>query len=259
MKKTVLSLGLLMTLASASSQADTLLGLYAGAQGWNMQTAGGFSDDGDNRDFNFDTETKTNIYVAFEHPIPVIPNIKLQRTEMDTMGDITIEQQFEFYDQLYMTNSNLNTDVQLTSTDYILYYELFDNDLISFDFGLTGKHIKGEFIVTNKDDPSETSNEDFSFGVPMLYSRLAVGIPFSGFGAYAEGHYLSIGDNTVSDMQAVVTYSLMENLALDVTFQFGYRLAAVELDYDFDVLGDTYELYSDLEFKGFFAGIEVHF
>ena len=43
-----------------------------------------------------------------------------------------------------------------------------------------------------------------------------------------------------------------ENLAIDVTFQIGYRAITVELD-------DLDDIYADLEFKGFFAGLEVHF
>ena len=40
MKKTALSIGMIVLGVSFTSQADTLLGLYAGAQGWNMQTSG---------------------------------------------------------------------------------------------------------------------------------------------------------------------------------------------------------------------------
>lgn len=255
MKKTAITLGLISLCASFSSQADTLLGLYAGAQGWNMQTTGGFSDNGDNQAFNFDDKAKSNIYVAFEHPVPLIPNIKLQRTEMGTSGDVTLNTNYVFGNELFSANSEANADIELTATDIILYYELFDNDLISFDFGISAKHIEGEFMVTDKSDSSRNEKMDFSVPVPMLYSKLAIGIPFSGFGAYVEGSYLSVDDNTLSDYQAVITYSLMENLALDVTFQAGYRAVTLELDYS----DDNNNIHSDLEFKGPFAGIEVHF
>ncbi|WP_158965505.1 TIGR04219 family outer membrane beta-barrel protein [Paraglaciecola sp. L3A3] len=256
MKKTAITLGIVTLCSSFSSQADTLLGLYAGAQGWNMETTGGFSDGGDNRDFNFEDKAQSNIYVAFEHPIPLIPNIKVQRTDMSTDGDVTLESNFNFGGKLYSSNSEVNADIQLTATDIILYYEFFDNDLISFDFGINAKYLDGEFMVTDdKADPDRTANIDFSVPVPMLYSRLALGIPFTGFGAYVEGSYLSLDDNTLTDYQAVVTYSLMENLALDVTFQVGYRAVSLELDYS----DNSNNIHSDLEFKGPFAGLEVHF
>ncbi|MGS2722037.1 TIGR04219 family outer membrane beta-barrel protein [Paraglaciecola aestuariivivens] len=252
MKKTAISIGLLMLGASSVAQADTLLGLFAGAQAWNMQTTGGFSNDGTHAEFDFEDQTNNSLYVAFEHPIPLIPNVKVQRTLMDTYGETRLNSQYQFGGEIYANNSEVLTDVSLTATDFILYYEFFDNDLISFDFGINTKYIDGELVVSEKDDPSNTSTESFSGPVPMAYSRLAIGIPFSGFGAFVEGSYLNIDDHTLSDFQAAITYSLMDNIAVDMTFQLGYR--AVELSLD-----DLDDIYSNLEFKGVYAGLEVHF
>ena len=249
MKKNTLSLGLLALCVSFTSQADTLLGLYAGAQAWNMETSGGFSNDGSNTEFNFEKQTNTNLYVAFEHPIPLIPNVKVQRTAMDTQGDVILDAQFTLGDKVFAANGNAFTDVSLTTTDFILYYELFDNDLVSFDVGLNAKHIDGEFLATVD---GETGREEFSGPVPMVYSRLAVGVPFTGFGAFVEGSFLSIDDHTISDYQAAITYSLMGNLAIDLTLQLCYPAVTLELD-------DLDDIYSDLEFKGIYAGLEVHF
>ena len=249
MKKHTLSIGLLALCASFTSQADTLLGLYVGAQGWNMETSGGFSNDGSNADFNFEDQSNANLYVAFEHPIPLIPNVKVQRTAMDTQGDVILDDQFTFGDKIFAANGNAFTDVSLTSTDFILYYELFDNDLVSFDFGLNAKYIDGEFLASVD---AEIGREEFSGAVPMIYSRLAVGVPLTGLGAFVEGSFLSIDDHTISDYQAAITYSLLENFAIDMTFQLGYRAVILELD-------DLDDIYSDLEFKGVYAGLEVHF
>ncbi|MFQ3192626.1 MAG: outer membrane protein [Paraglaciecola sp.] len=252
MKKTVLSLGLMALCMSHASKADTLLGLYAGAQTWNMQASGGFSNNDDNADFNFDDQANSNLYVAFEHPVPLIPNVKLQRTVMDTNGETTLDTSFDFGGKTYASSSNLITDVELTATDIILYYELFDNDLISFDVGLNAKYIDGELFVTDKEDKSNSAREEFSGPIPMVYSRLALGLPLTGLGAFVEGSFLSIDDNTLSDYQAAITYSLLENLAIDVTFQVGYRAVTLELE-------DLDGIYSNLEFKGAYAGLEVHF
>jgi outer membrane protein len=252
MKKTTLSVALVAICASFSSQGDTLLGLYVGAQAWNMETSGGFSDDGTNANFNFEDEAKPSYYAAFEHPLPLIPNLKVQRTQMDTDGDVTLKSNFTFGGELFSINTDVISDVQLSSTDIILYYELFDNDLISFDVGINAKYIDGELLVIAKDDPTLSGREEFSGPVPMVYSRLAVGLPLTGFGAFVEGSFLSIDDHTLSDYQAAITYSLMENLAIDVTFQVGYRAFTLELE-------DLDDIYSDLEFKGAYAGLEVHF
>ena len=252
MKRTALYFGLIALCMSHTSKADTLLGLYIGAQGWNMETVGGFSEDGTNTEFNFEDKSQSNLYVAFEHPVPLIPNIKIQRTKMDTRGDVTLERDFAFGGKLFTSSSEATSDVKLTSTDIILYYELFDNDLISFDVGLNAKYIDGELLVTDKNDPTVNGREEFSGPIPMIYSRLAVGLPLTGFGAFVEGSFLSVDDHTLSDYQAAITYRLIENLAIDVTFQLGYRSVSLELE-------DLDNIYTDLEFKGVYAGLEVHF
>ena len=252
MKKSLATIGMLSLITAGPVAADTLLGLYAGAQAWNMETSGGFSDDGVNTQFNFGDETKSSFYIAFEHPIPLVPNVKVTKTDMDTSGDITLDTNFSFGDQLFIGSTDIFTDVTLSTTDFILYYELFDNDLISFDVGLNGKYVDGELFVATKDDQSISGQEEFSGIVPMIYSRLAVGLPLTGFGAYVEGSFLSIDDQTLTDYQAAITYSLMDNLAIDMTLQLGYRAMSLDLE-------DLDGIYSDLEFKGAFAGLEVHF
>ena len=252
MKMKILTVSMLGALASFGSQADTLLGLYVGAQAWNMETVGGFSDDGTNLDFNFKDKTPANFYAALEHPLPLVPNLKLQRTSLDTSGSVDLTSTFTFGDKLFTADSTALSDINLTSTDAILYYEIFDNDLISFDLGINAKYLDGELIVTDSEDSANTAMKDFSGVLPMIYSRIAVGIPATGLGAYIEGSYLSFDDHTLTDYQAALTYSLMENLALDVTFQLGYRSLELELD-------DLDGVYSNLQFKGAFAGLEVHF
>jgi outer membrane protein len=252
MKNIAVFIGLIILCLSHKSDADTLLGLYAGAQIWNMQTSGGFSSNDDNANFNFDEQANSNLYMAFEHPVPLIPNVKLQKTVMDTNGETTLETSFDFGGKTYASSSNLITDVELTATDFILYYELFDNDLISFDLGLNTKYIDGDLFVTDNGENSNSAREKFSGPIPMAYSRLALGLPLTGFGAFVEGSYVSVDDQTLSDYQAAVTYSLIENLAIDLTFQIGYRVITLELD-------DLDNIYADLKFKGFFAGLEVHF
>jgi outer membrane protein len=252
MKKIAAFIGLIILCLSHKSDADTLLGLYAGAQTWNMQTSGGFSNNDDNANFDFDEQANSNLYVAFEHPVPLIPNVKLQRTVIDTKGETTLDTSFDFGGKTYTSGSNLITDVELIATDFILYYELLDNDLISFDLGLNAKYIDGDLFVTDNGNNSNYAKEKFSGPIPMVYSRLALGLPLTGLGAFVEGSFLSIDDQTLSDYQAAVTYSLIENLAIDLTFQIGYRAITLEMD-------NLDNIYADLEFKGFFAGLEVHF
>lgn len=252
MKKSIIALTLASLCGATSAHADTILGLYVGVQGWDMDTDGGFASSPSLTDFAFDSETKSNFYVALEHPIPLIPNVKVQRTNMDTSGNVALNANFEFGGELFNVNSNVFTDVEMTSTDVVLYYELFDNDLLSFDFGLNGKYIDGDLFVQSNDDASLNAAESLSGVIPMLYSKVQVGLPFTGWSAFAEGNYLAFDDSTITDYQVAITYTFVDNLAVDMTAQLGYRSLEVELD-------DLDGIYSDLEFSGVFAGLEVHF
>ncbi len=251
MRKTFIAMALISATSAPCAFADTILGVYAGAQGWDMSTAGGFADDTTITQFGFDSQTNGSIYAALEHPVPFVPNIKINRTVLDTSGSTTLTSSFTFDGELFTADSLVATNIDLTTTDYILYYEIFDNDLVSIDIGINGKHVDGTLLVEDAAS-SLTATQSFSGIVPMGYSRIAFGLPFTGLGVYAEGSYLAIDDSTVSDYQIAITYSFIESLALDLTLQLGYRDTTVELD-------DLDDTYSDLTFDGAFAGIEFHF
>lgn len=251
MRKSLLGCAMLAAVATAPAQADTLLGAYVGAQGWNMGVEGGFANEESLTEFSYDDQTNSSLYVALEHPVPLIPNLKLVRTTMDTSGFTNLNSQFEFNGELYSANTDVSTDFEMSATDIILYYEILDNDLISVDIGLNGKYLDGT-IVVSESESNRTATEEFSGVIPMAYAKAEVGLPFTGLGVYAEGSFLAIGDHSVSDIQAALTYSFVESLALDMTLQAGYRAVTVELD-------DIDDFYADLEFSGVFVGLEFDF
>ena len=258
MKKCIVAVALATAFTASPVMADTVAGLYLGGQGWYTSPSGGFADNGTfsdgsstMADFNFDSKTNASFYAAVEHPLPFVPNIKLNYTTLDSDGNTTLNSTFTFDGDLYTVGSNIFTEVELTTTDIILYYELFDNDLVSFDVGINAKYVDGTLYVA--DAATQTQGEQaFSGIVPMVYSRVAVGLPFTGLGAYAEGSYLSFDDHTLSDYQIALTYSFIESLAVDMTIQAGYRNVSVDID-------DLDDVYADMEFDGAFAGIEIHF
>ena len=251
MKKTILAASLsLLTCASAS--ADTLLGLYIGGQMWSNQASGSFGDGALNQSaFEFDDKYQGSFSVALEHPIPLIPNMKIASTTLDTVGGTTLSSTFTFNDKTYSANSELDTTLEASYVDYTLYYELFDNDLLTFDFGITARDIDSYIKVV---EPTTTRNSDLSASgfIPMAYVSTIVGLPFTGFNFFAEGNFVSYDDQTVYDLQAGVSYAVLDNLAVDLDITLGYRTVKLELD-------DLDGFYSDLTFDGAFAGVIVHF
>ncbi len=246
---TVLALGAISS--SAHSHADTLLGLYAGGQMWAMETEGAFASNNDLANFNYDDERNGSYYLAVEHFVPLIPNVKIIQTSMDTNGATNLSGEFNFGGQDYAINTSLRTDLSLTTTDYILYHEILDNDVVSIDVGINAKNIDGEISVLDEQSNS-ASDASFSGYVPMVYSRAEVGLPFTSWSVFAEGSYLSFDDHTISDMQAAIEYRAIDSLALNLNFQLGYRSMNIELD-------DLDSINTELDFSGVFAGVEFHF
>jgi len=252
MKKTIIAASI-ATLLTASVQADTLLGLYIGGHMWANQAEGSFGEGETNQAvFDFNDENQGSFFVALEHPIPLIPNIKIMSTTLDTVGGATITDSFTFEGETY-ANTALDTTFDASYVDYTFYYELFDNDLFTFDFGITARDIDSQIKVVGDIDGTQTSSDlSVSAIIPLLYVNTVIGLPFTGFNIFVEGNFVSYDDNTVYDYQVGVSYALLDNLAIDLDVTLGYRAVKLELN-------DIDDLYSDLTFDGVFAGATVHF
>jgi outer membrane protein len=252
MKKTALMLSLSGILLSGAAQADTLLGFYIGADGWRSTTDGSFANSDQLQSFNFNDKTQTSYYVALEHPIPVLPNLRLQHNPLRAKGNTLLTANFNFAGESFAVNSQIHNVVDLTSTDYILYYEIADNDLISLDLGLNGKYINGSVAVADTTNSAMLAVQNASEIIPMLYSSASIGLPLTGLDIFAQGSFVSYDGSRIYDAQAGLAYAVLDNLAVDLRLKVGYRAVNLQLD-------DIDDLYANLNFKGVFAGIELHF
>ena len=121
--------------------------------------------------------------------------------------------------------------------------QLLDN-VVSFDVGLVAKMVDAETTLTSG---GSTATNSFDGIVPMGY--LAVGAsPWPGVELRLEGSALSIGDNSLTDYTAKVSYTTDYLLG----FEAGYRSLELELD-------DLDAVYSNMKFDGPFLGLYMHF
>ncbi|WP_157981095.1 TIGR04219 family outer membrane beta-barrel protein [Pseudidiomarina insulisalsae] len=236
-------------LLAPTAAADTVFGVYAGAQVWQTDVSGGFGSDASLENFHFDDEQQQSAYLAFEHPIPLFPNVKVRHNDLITNGSQLLDQQFSFFGTDFAANSRVNYTADLSHTDYTFYYELFDNDLLTFDLGVTAKRVDGSVEVRGEQTLQGTTTDGW---VPTLYSQLRVGIPATPITFYGVANAVSIEDSKLEDYEFGVEYRPVENLAVDVNLQLGYRVFTIELD-------DLDNVYTNLEYKGPYLGIELHF
>lgn len=258
MKKPVIATGLAAVLLCTTAQADTLLGLYIGGQIWASQADGSIGESealDQQATFSFDDETQGSYFIALEHPIPLIPNLKIASTTLDTQGNTDLASQFTFGGETYDLNAHVDAVLDLSYIDYTFYYEILDNDLLTLDVGLTARDIETHINASSIDvtTQSEASSDHSGSGIiPMVYVSTIIGLPFTGFNVFAEGNFVSYNDHTLYDYQVGVSYEVLDNLAVDLNVTLGYRTMKLELN-------DLDDLYSDLSFDGVFVGTTVHF
>ena len=125
--------------------------------------------------------------------------------------------------------------------------------MASLDVGLTARDVDGFANVRSSVNAQTVSaSQDFSGFLPMLYSAAEIGLPFTGLSLYAEANMLILDDDSFIDAQAGLAYALIDNIAVDVNLFVGYRQVTVDIE-DFD------DIYADMEYKGAYAGAEIHF
>src|SRR5690606_5225169 len=139
-----------------------------------------------------------------------IPNVRIQHTPLDANGMTTLGSDLRLSNQTFQSGASVNNQVNLTSTDYILYYELLDNGLISLDLGLNAKYIKGSVYMSDN-TTGIAAGQNASEVVPTVYAAATIGLPLTGLEVFASGSYISYDDNRVYDVQAGVAYALLDN------------------------------------------------
>ncbi|MBY6064827.1 hypothetical protein CWI80_10965 [Pseudidiomarina sediminum] len=229
--------------------ADSIFGVYAGGQLWRSDNSGSFGTPATNPDFSFGKENLNSFYVALEHPIPLFPNAKIRHNELDHAGQQVLQQDYDFFGNSFAAGTALSYSTDFSHTDYTLYYELFDNDLVSFDLGVTAKRVDGLIVARSAQQERAVSPDGW---IPTLYSQVRVGIPATPLTVYGLANAVSIDDSKVEDYEVGIEYRPIENFAVDVNLQLGYRVFNLELD-------DLDGVYSNLEYKGPYVGIEFHF
>ena len=167
MKKLVLAASL-AAFFTGTVQADTI-GLYLGGQVWDSQATGIVGEKNALIDFNLADKKQGSYFVAFEHPLPLIPNVMLSSTTLSTTGNTTLIEELTFAGKTFALNTAVDTGFDVSYLDYTIYYELFDNGLFSFDFGLTARDFDGDVTVATADNSisGKLSTDEF---VPMLYA-----------------------------------------------------------------------------------------
>jgi len=185
MKKQILAAAIAATM-SMPAMAD-FLGVYAGLDySTNETTLGSASDKSNN----------ISGYVAFEHFVPLIPNIKLKYTNL--------------------TNHHFDEDESSTKNG-ILYYEILDNDLVEIDLGA---------VYTEAEGYNESAN------LVQAYGAAKVHVPGVSMHAFAEVIGGSVTKDDVLSAEIGLAYTFNpDSSLLNIAVRTGYRVQELDLNH----------------------------
>lgn len=235
--KSALALGVVLGCGAVHATGG-VFGLSGGANIWHSSPSGElFGLDVEDKDtLNLDSDSVAHVWAEWDHFLPLIPSVRFDRTQLTLDGES-------------------NSTIDLTHTDITAFWSpFFLLPYVSIDFGLTVRHFDGEIDGGDIGSslPSEWQDEigtatTFSGPLPMGFLRGSVSIPATPLRVSASIKTLSIGDHSVSDLQANLVYKLPF-----VGIMGGYRDFSVEFD-EFD------NVTADLSFSGPYAGVFARF
>ena len=242
----------LLAFSPLSSQADTA-GIRIGGGSWDHDPSGTVryqstlaTNDADlDNDLNLQEKKEGYVFVVVEHPVPLLPNLRVMSTALQNTGTGTVSSTFTYGGQTFSATNSVTSDLTLDHTDFTLYWQLLDN-VVSLDLGLNLKAVDATARLTNN-TTSTTVTNSFDGIIPMGY--IAVGVsPIEGLEIRAEVSSLSVGNSSITDSVAKIMYTSEYLFGIEA----GVRSIELELD-------DLDQVYSNMKFDGPFVGAYLHF
>ncbi len=234
------------------AQAD-VLGVWAGGGMWDWEVSGKvrYQSTDSNNDIDLKNELgwkdddSGTAFAIIEHPIPVLPNVKVFTTSVETSGTGTISGSKLFGGANF--SANVSSSLDLDMTDITLYYEVLDN-VVSLDLGLTAKIVDGKVSITETGGALDSATATFDGVVPMGYVGVEIALPLTGLTLGGNLSALSVGDSSVTDTHIYARYT--------TDFMLGIEAGIKNVNFELDDLDDSY---GELDFEGVYAQLFLHF
>lgn len=239
-----------------TGQAQAAMNIQAGVNSWKPSPSGYIQGNKHEEKLSvknslgLSSNRDTNFYVQLDHPVLLVPNIRVSRTNLDFSANKS--HKFEFLGHTF--DGDLNTQVDLTHTDITAYYRFLDGiskalPLIDLrlELGVNVRVFDGEFSVTD----SSGFNKSISLNspVPMGHAGFRLGVPLGlSFGAQIDG--ISYSGNRLTDLTLDARYEYDGLPLIKPGLTAGYRNFKAKLD-------DLSDTYGDLTLDGAFFGAYI--
>ncbi len=251
MKKIITTLATVATLTTTLSADFTRVEIGGGL--W-QQTPDGtitYSDGALSGIYTSDKKQQENKYawMLIKHPIPVLPNIRLEYTDISDEG--VVEGSLRDFPSVAPVNTPAT--LELTEYDAALYYNILDNTMwTTLDLGLDVKFIDATYNAA-ANGAFEGYEGTESIMLPLGYARVRFEIPATGLAMEGDVKYVTYQGSTVSDVKVKVDYTLDLDMFVDPGIEIGYRVQK------FDLTSEDDATKIKMDFAGLYAGIMLRF
>lgn len=238
-----------MLCVGAMASAD-MLGLHFGIGVWQNESDGNLFSlglDQDTSTLNMDDDNATFFYIKFEHPVPVMPNIRIAQSAASNSGTQI--------DVGGIANTSLETEIDLDHTDFTFYWELIDTGM-DLDLGLTARRFDGALIQDYYVGGilTATENQPIEGTIPMLYISANVDLPFTGGYVGAEINSLSYRGDGFNDVTAKLGWKTENWIMPEFGVELGYRKFGIDID-----ATNSLDATVDLSMDGYYLALVGHF
>jgi len=218
---------------------------------WDYEVGGNIRDDSSvlsqvdlKTDLNIKDDSEAFLVAYIEHPVPLLPNIRLGTTSLTLKGSGDASKSFTFNGTPYTGTVDIATNLNLDHTEIGFYWNILDN-VVGLDLGINAKFFDGGITITSAEG---NISDVFDETVPMLYAGIQVAMPY-GLQLSGDLSYISFDGSSFTDTLIKLSYTTDFNLGLDV----GYR--SFVLDYE----DTTANEYVDIDISGIFVGAHLAF
>lgn len=227
MRKLILAMGGAAVLAAPLAHAD-IVGLGANVSYWDSDLSGKAASNGDvvdvENDLDLSSDSNVNLTAYVEHPVPLLPNVRLNYTSIEQSGRGELGADFDNIIVNLGGATEVDSDLDLDQLDLTLYYEVLDN-WVNLDLGLTVRDLDGELRVQEVGGNQAVSESEIDAVVPMGYLAARFDLPFTGVSVGGEANLISFDGDSVYDYNAYGQYEISM-----LQLRAGYR--EISIDYE---------------------------
>jgi outer membrane protein len=245
----LLSLGLVPTVQAADAPG---VDVTAEAYGWDAQPSGTFKSTripGDDEidvedDLDFGSNRNNVFSVALEHPVPLVPNVRVGAADISDSQNSTLNRSITYNNQTFNASERVSSEYQLDYTEATLYYSPWET-VAKIDIGLTARQIDAKFAIESRDN-NQSESVAAEATLPMIHAGVRADLPLTGFYVDGQVDAVSYDGNSLTDLKAAVGWQSDFLLGVEA----GYRRMALTLD-------DVEDLDADFNLGGPYLALSV--